>query len=295
MITMKYAILLLAGLQSSCIHTQNASNSNSLEKQLQTGADVYVEGRTFSDDLDFTKILPSNLISEGVFQGKTTSSVTFRNCTFKGAVLAYKKESETKSLLTSFLSNVSFLNCTFEKEVNFRGCSIQGLADFSRSTFKAGAVFEESGFAQNAFFNNCIFAEETRFQNAFFHRKTTFMEARFDRNVSFQSAVFFADVQFSVAKFYGYADFSLIHCHQGAFFNYGEFTDRAHFNNATFGGRLDFIKVLVNKGNFQKCYFSREARFQQCEINTQLDLQGSFFFTGIQEDLWGLEKEKILR
>src|SRR3954470_8979705 len=175
---MKYLFSLL--ILSSLACSPKSDTLDKLRELIKSGKDVYVENVDFTGDLDLTTFLDKNLISEGVYQAKTSSSITFNNCRFNGKVIAFRTENNA-STVVSFLSNVSFINCHFSDEVNFRGSSILGRTDFAKSVFDKKVNFEECTFYQNAYFNSCTFNDELRFQNAFFIKNGNFSDAKFQK------------------------------------------------------------------------------------------------------------------
>src|SRR5947199_5568525 len=120
-----FSLLILSTLACS----PKSDTMDTLKELLRSGKDVYLENADFSGDLDLTTFLDKNLISEGVYQSKTSSSITFNNCRFNGKVIVYRTENNVSTVI-SFLSNVSFINCNFSDEVNFRGRRILGRTDF---------------------------------------------------------------------------------------------------------------------------------------------------------------------
>src|SRR3954471_19166552 len=115
---MKYLLFVLIISNIAC--SAKTDPLNNLSELIKSGKDVYIENVDFSSDLDLTTFLEKNLISEGVYQAKTSSSITFNNCRFNGKVIAFRKDNNASTEI-SFLSNVSFINCHFSDEVNFRG------------------------------------------------------------------------------------------------------------------------------------------------------------------------------
>jgi len=120
---MTYLFSLLILLNFAC--SPKSDPMDNLKELIKSGKDVYVENADFSGDIDLTAFLQKNLISEGVYGAKTSSSITFNNCRFNGKVIAFRTENNA-STMVSFLSNLSFINCQFNFEVNVRGCSILG-------------------------------------------------------------------------------------------------------------------------------------------------------------------------
>lgn len=277
---MKYVLPACLFLFGFCLLPSGSGAEPDLAQRLRTGQAILIEGRTFTEDLDLTRLLEAHLISSGVYRYHTASAITFRNCTFKGRVLAYAQESPGHSVLGSFGGNLSFLGCSFRGEVNFRGARIAGWADFTQCSFDGPVSFEECLFQDQAFFNSCVFHAELRMQNAVFRHKAHFMHTRFERPALFQRAVFQGDLQFGVAEFFDYADFSLIHCEQGAYFNYGRFHDQAEFSQAHFGKQADFLSLDLKEGAFRKSRFLGQARFHQATCSGPVDFTGCLFLTG---------------
>lgn len=291
---MKHLILLMAFLYSSCA-TQNRQpqQDGSLTALIRSGQNVYFENQAFDEAVDFTAFLPENLISPGVYQSAVPSSITFKGCTFKKPVTAYRQEQGGKVVFARFAGNVSFIECQFQDEVNFRGSSILGPADFTGSFFAKGASFEEASFHQNAYFKGCNFQGGLRFQNSFFIQKANFMEAQFNGTANFQQTVFNAELQWSLAKFYGYAELSLIDCRSNAFFNYAEFRGRADFSNSTFSRNLDCIGTYHERTAFDNCRFMGEVKFFKSTVENALSFQDCFFLFGAPQ-LDFLPEDKVV-
>ena len=286
---MKYLFSLL--ILSSLACSPKSDTMDKLSELIRSGKDVYIENADFSGDLDLTAFLDKNLISEGVYQAKTSSSITFNNCRFNGKVIAFKTENNA-SMVVSFLSNVSFINCHFSDEVNFRGSSILGRTDFTKSVFDKKVSFEECTFYQNAYFNGCTFNEELRFQNAFFIKSGNFSNTKYQKVASFQNATFNSGLQFLVATFYQFADFSLIKCKDDIFFNYSEFNDKCNFSNSSFAGSTNFLNIRFTNADFKNCIFIGELNLSKVTLAEFLDFDHSHFLTK-KPDLSFLPKEKI--
>src|SRR5690349_6992257 len=113
---MKYYLVgLFILLITFCSSKDNSQkqNGNAMKELLQSGKDVFIENRVFQEDIDITSLLDSNQVSEGIYQVKTSSSITFKNCRFEGKIIAFKNKNDVRLINTTFLSNVSFLQCIF--------------------------------------------------------------------------------------------------------------------------------------------------------------------------------------
>ena len=285
-----FMILLLGIFIVSCASCSEIQKKNKLEDLVTEGKDVYFEGVTFDQDIDFTKF-EKNLISEGVYQVRIGSSITFRNCTFKGRVITYTRDENNDIVMTAFQSNLTFIACTFHEASTFRASSVLGRTDFTNSVFLKPVSFEECTFFQNAYFRAAAFHEELRFQNAVFMQKANFLNAEFDATASFQQAVFNGEAQFGSAKFRGYSDFGLIRSSAPFFMNYVEFTDRSIFNNGVYFVSVDFNDVSFFHTEMMNCRFMGIVRMNKSRVEDKLFLTNSYFLAGIP-DLSSFDPEK---
>jgi hypothetical protein len=289
---MKFHFIILAGiLLTNCASSNVPQNKGSFEDLIRSGRDVFFKDVTFDEDINFTQF-DKNLISEGVYQVRIESSVTFENCTFNGKVTAYEKDKDDNVTLTAFQSNLSFIGCIFNNDVRFRAASVLGRTDFTNAAFFKGASFEECTFFQNAYFRASIYYEELRFQNAVFMQKANFLNAEFDMTTSFQQSTFRGEAQFSSTKFLGYADFGLISCQGNFFANYAVFYDRAIFNNGFYNNQADLNNVSFKKCEMMNCRFFGETRFTKSTVEEQLSLDKSFFLLGIP-DMSSMDPKKL--
>lgn len=276
---MKHFVLMLVALVQISCATQNSSTNEdiSMKNLIKTNQSVYVENQTIDEAIDFTTFLDTHLISEGIYQVKVNSGITFKNCIFNKPVIAFKKIENGRVVVTSFQGNVSFIDCIFKDDVTFRGSSIYGRTDFTGSTFNVNANFEELKSHENAFFNQCIFEGSLRFQNAFFSQKANFMSIECYDTLSFQNSLFNSELQFSAGKFYKYADFTLIDCRGKVLFNYAEFKDKADFSNSIFSQDFDFVNTKNNTTRFNNSRFLGVVRFNKTEVSSSLSFKESYF------------------
>jgi hypothetical protein len=289
---MKIYLFIITGLiMSTCASSRASNNKESFNDLIREGKDVFIKDVTFENDIDFTQF-EKNLISEGVYQVRITSSITFQNCIFKGKVISYSKDKDNMITLTSFQSNLSFIGCIFHEESSFRASSVLGRTDFTNTLFLKTVSFEECTFFQNAYFRASAYHGELRFQNAVFMQKANFLNAEFDVTASFQQATFHGEAQFSSTKFRGYADFGLVSCQGNFFANYAEFTGRAIFNSAVYSGQADFIDIHFKYCEITNSRFYGEPRFLKSSVEEKISLDGSFFLLGIP-DFSSFDQEKL--
>lgn len=284
-------VLLVVVFNSTCASSNMASSEKNMEEMIRSGEDLYFENQTFSEDIDFTKILKPNLISDGIYQVRIISSMTFKNCTFKGKVTFYRRD-EKGITLTSFQSNLSFIGCTFDEDVSFRAASIMGRTDFTGTAFTATSNFEECTFFQNAYFRKTTYHKELRFHNAFFMQKANFLDAEFDVTASFQGTTFNSEAQFSNTQFGGYADFSLVNWNRNCFFNFAKFLDRSIFNNAEFRSAASFFNVEFNYSEIMGCSFFGKVGFNESVVLEKIILDKSKFLLKIP-DLSSFDADKV--
>jgi len=289
---MKIYLFIITGIiMATCASSNGSQKKGSFEDLIISGKDVFFKDMTFNEDIDFTQF-DKNLISEGVYQVRIVSSVTFQDCIFKGKVKAYSKNDDNTVTLTSFQSNLSFIGCTFHDDASFRAASVMGRTDFTKASFLKTVSFEECTFFQNAYFRASTYHEELRFQNAVFIQKANFLNAEFDVTASFQQATFHSEAQFSSAKFMGYADFGLISCHGNFFANYAVFENRAIFNNGFYNGHVDLINITFRQCEIKNCKFLGETRFSKSTVAEHLSFDNSYFLLGLP-DLSSFDKDKV--
>ncbi|MCU0370540.1 MAG: pentapeptide repeat-containing protein [Bacteroidales bacterium] len=289
---MKIYLFIITGLiMVTCISGNVPPGKGGLDDLIESGKDVFFKDMTFNEDIDFTKY-GKNLISEGVYQVRIVSSITFQNCIFRGKVAAYDKNEDNTITLTSFQSNLSFIGCTFHDTVSFRAACVTGRTDFTTTSFLKAVSFEECTFFQNAYFRGSTYHEEARFQNAVFLQKANFLNTEFDVTMSFQNAIFHGEAQFSSAKFMGYADFGLISCHGNFFANYAVFDNRAVFNHGFYNRQADFNNVSFNHAEIMNCRFMGETRFQKSTVREYVSLENSLFLISLP-DLGSFDREKL--
>jgi len=289
---MKIYLFIITGIiMATCASSNVPLSKGNFEDLIIEGKDVFYKNMTFDQDIDFTQF-KKNLISEGVYQVRIVSSITFQNCIFKGKVTTYRKDDDNALTLTSFQSNLSFIGCTFHNDVSFRAASVLGRTDFTNTVFLKSVTFEECTFFQNAYFRASAYHEELRFQNAVFMQKVNFLNAEFDVTASFQQTVFHGEAQFSSAKFMGYADFGLISCHGNFFANYAVFDNRAIFNNGFYGCQVDLMNINFKQCEIKNCKFFGETRFLKSTVVEHLAFDKSFFLFGMP-DLSSFDQEKL--
>ncbi|MGV3557777.1 pentapeptide repeat-containing protein [Larkinella arboricola] len=208
---------------------------------------VSYENTIITGDLDLTELANKKRVSNNrwaeteAYESTVEIPVTFRNCTFKGAFLAYKNLDPVRLkgngvLYTAhFNEAVTFENCTFERE-----------SEFKYSDFKQRAVYTGSSFRK-----------EANFKYATFRAVVDFSDVRFGALANFKYTAFKEDIAFRKARFEEYADFK-----------YTKFSEGASFQNSRFNGMADFKYThLPRTSSFEDTVFSGPSDFKYATLD----------------------------
>ncbi|MFN8348735.1 MAG: pentapeptide repeat-containing protein [Spirosomataceae bacterium] len=208
---------------------------------------VQYDGVIVTGDLDLTELSNRKNKNEGKgweeIKTMVEVPVVFRNCTFKGDVIAYKHVEEGKNgrvfnldinyggktYSADFRENVVFENCTFNGGSEFKYSAFSKTANFSGSKFDHQANFKYAHFKKDAFFAGINFTEYANFKYADFSENAEFQNTRFRDNADFKYAEFHDKVNFTSGRFQRHADFK-----------YADFNDGATFDKTDFEGGTDF-------------------------------------------------------
>ncbi len=240
--------LLLAVISTTAIYAQKQVSANEIFQAIDKNKSVQYDGVVITGDLDFTELSNRKVKKEkgGWEEIKTTVEVpvVFRNCTFKGDVIAYKHLEEngnrTKILnfeinnggitySADFRENAVFENCTFEDGSEFKYSTFSKAANFAGSKFAEQANFKYARFRQDAIFSGTNFNDYANFKYADFIHRADLNEVRFRDNADFKYAEFDEKVNFTGSRFQRHADFK-----------YADFHDGANFDKTDFDGSVDF-------------------------------------------------------
>lgn len=170
---------------------QNTISSSQIMEDIREGKDITYENVVIVGELDFTYMadkmpdLPKK--SKWWNNGNTNTveesidvDISFKNCTFEKDVLAYIHDDRSGyTFVADFDKNVVFKNCEFKQDAMFKYSDFDGVADFSNSKFQRKSTFKYAEFDEKADFSNTFFDDDA-----------TFKYAQFDEGVSFKSAVF---------------------------------------------------------------------------------------------------------
>lgn len=210
---------------------------------------VSYENATITGKLDLTELANKKRVKDNrLIDGETYESVveiplTFRNCTFKGAFLAYKNLEPLKFkgngvlYVTHFNEAVTVENCTFEDESEFKYSDFKQRALFTGTGFRKEANFKYAKFRAACDFSDVRFGALANFKYTGFKEAITFSKARFEEYADFKYTKFDEGVYFQNSRFNGMADFKYTHLPRNSSFEDTVFDGPADFKYATLDGR----------------------------------------------------------
>ena len=243
----RVAIILFVVLAATAGYAQKQIAAQEIFQAINKKQLVQYDGVVVTGDLDFTELSNRKTKKEkgGWEEIKTVVEVpvVFRNCTFKGDVIAYKHLQDGKkarilnlditnggvTYSADFRENVVFENCTFENGSEFKYSTFSKVANFIGSKFAEQANFKYANFHQDALWAAVKFNEYANFKYAEFDNKANFEDARFFDYADFKYVEFDDKVDFTKSRFRRHADFK-----------YADFNDGANFNKTDFEGSADF-------------------------------------------------------
>ena len=248
----KVLILLLFAFVGMKVSAQKEVSAKSIFEQIDRGQTVDYQDVTIVGDLDLTELSNKKRIKKMKSDFEELKSVvevpvSFKNCTFKGDVLAYKNiENEKNKKIGNGNINWSMGDGTtyttdFEKSVVFENC-----------TFERKSEFKYSDFAQKVSFGGSKFAKEANFKYADFSQEIIFAKCDFNEYANFKYSKFKQDADFFDVQFNNYADFK-----------YSDFSNRVTFKSSTFKNQADFKYAdFKEDGNFDNTKFSGGSDFK---------------------------------
>lgn len=171
---------------------QNTVDANEIIAAIKAGKDVSYENVTVKGALDFTFMdekkedLPTrrrwwrdggdNTVNEWI-----ESRVSFKNVTFEDDVIAYYHDNRSEYTFTAdFEKEVTFENCTFERNAMFKYSTFWENASFAGSKFNDDNTFKYAEFERSADFSNTYFDDDAIFKYTEFRDGANFTAAKFD-------------------------------------------------------------------------------------------------------------------
>ena len=248
----KLLILLLCAFVGMEVSAQKEVSAKTIFDMIDKGQSVDYQDVTITGNLDLTELSNKKRIKKGKndyeeFKSTVEAPVSFKNCVFKGDVIAYKNiEDEKNKKIGNANINLSIgdgptYTTDFEKSVVFENCSFEGKSEFKYSDFA-----EKSSFAGTKF------AHDANFKYADFRQEINFAKCDFNEYANFKYSNFKQDADFFAVRFDNYADFK-----------YTNFGDRVTFKSSTFKNQADFKYADFKEDtNFDNTKFSAGADFK---------------------------------
>lgn len=243
-------LLLLAGFILTLVsfaHAQSSLDAKDIFQKIDRKQEVNVRDAVIRGTLDFTELanqqrVRNSKLGNEEYKSRVEVPLTFRNCTFKGDIIAYKTLDQDGKSRSNWLGNDQILyTADFKEKVIFENCTFEGKTEFKYSDFAEIAVFNDGEFRYEANFKYADFHEDARFEGSDFGRSANFKYA------DFRSAALFNE-----ARIDDYADFK-----------YAEFNDGANFMKARFNGSADFkYAEFARAGDFSGADFRSSTDFK---------------------------------
>ncbi|WP_028668173.1 pentapeptide repeat-containing protein [Runella zeae] len=240
--------LMLAVVVATSGYAQKEVPASEIFRAIDQNKSVQYDGIVVTGDLDFTELSNRKVKKEKSAWAEVKTvvevPVVFRNCIFKGDVIAYKhiEENGRRSKVfvveitgggttysADFRENVVFENCTFENGSEFKYSTFSKEARFGGSKFAQQANFKYANFRKGTDFTGISFGDYANFKYADFSATAHFDEVRFRDNADFKYANFSNKVSFRNARFQRNADFK-----------YADFHNGVAFEKTDFDGSVDF-------------------------------------------------------
>ncbi len=280
----KFTVLLVVlFLFPVILQAQTTVDAKDIIKQINEGKEVNYENVEIVGDLDFTQIDDYNYSkprrsrdsrdsrdrrSRGLISrikrsisdndwGSTNTiwynikvPVTFKNCVFRGDVIAYysdRWDNETH-------------NAVFHKDADFTGCTFRRESAFKYVKFYENAGFANTEFEEEALFKYTEFSSEVSFEKAKFHDVANFKYTDFPDAVNFKEAFFRREARFKYTKFPRGVDFDEAIFRGMANFKYAQLEDPVNLDNADFRGSMDFKHTKINGRSVSRYFLRRRGR-----------------------------------
>lgn len=232
---------------------QTTVDASDIINRINRKESVSYQNATITGDLDLTNLANRKEVREGSWHGDSReflsvveAPVSFKNCTFKGKVIAYHTdESDERRLLSrnntvynaDFAEAVTFENCTFNEDAAFKYSHFGQRALFTNNTFREEALFKYAKFNSAADFSGSTFRGQADFKYTKFNESSAFRKAAFERYADFKYTKFDESVDFQQARFTSTADFKYTHLPRGTNFDDARFEGSTDFKYTTLDGR----------------------------------------------------------
>jgi uncharacterized protein YjbI with pentapeptide repeats len=220
---MKHTLTLLSVMLAFAVTAaaQSKIKAADIVKQINDGRDVVYTNVEIEGNLDLTDLANRtearhvsnrhrNFDSDNddTFVSTVKVSMTFTNCTFLGAVLAYYHLNHgEETFIANFEKGVVFKNCTFNNDAEFKYTQFDGVATFAGSIFKGEANFKYADFSSGPSFAGAKFEDDADFKYTQFPVETSFQQATFYGMANFKYSKFTTPLNLESIAFKGGEDF----------------------------------------------------------------------------------------
>ncbi|WP_247233129.1 pentapeptide repeat-containing protein [Telluribacter sp. SYSU D00476] len=244
--------LALVALLAVSATAQSTLSAKEIIQNIDRKFAVEVNNKTIEGDLDLTELSNKELKKRGnmdtrEYKSRVEVPITFRNCTFRGDVVAYKvvgKDGKRRGLLGSVMNNdgddQTLYTADFKEAVVFENCTFEGLAEFKYSDFAEKVSFADSKFRHQANFKYAKFNEGARFANVDFTDSANFKYAKFSDEANFANTRISQVADFKYANFQDGVTFKGTHFQGYADFKYTDFKREGDLSQVTFSRGSDF-------------------------------------------------------
>ena len=245
------ATLLLTLVSLTFAQAQQTVSAQDIMEKINRKEAVSYQNVIITGDLDLTNLANRSEVRGGNWGGDTreflstvTVPLSFKNCRFKGNVLAYRSENKDGRLFknsnvvynANFTEAVTVEDCQFEQEAAFKYSTFDGRVIFTGNTFQY-ALFKYTKFQDTADFSGSLFRGQADFKYTKFNEASFFRGTRFDRHADFKYTKFDERVDFSQARFDSPADFKYTKLPRGTRFDNTYFDESSDFKYTTLDGR----------------------------------------------------------
>jgi uncharacterized protein YjbI with pentapeptide repeats len=249
----KIFILLTFALVGKTVSAQKEVSAKTIFEAIDKQQSVDYQDATIVGNLNLTELSNRKRIKNKgnyeEYKSYVAVPISFKNCTFKGDVIAYKNLEEEKSrkigngIIEWSNGDGTTYTTDFEKAVVFENCSFAGKTEF-----------KYSHFAEKASFGGAKFAQSANFKYADFKQEVIFAKSDFDLYANFKYTSFKQDADFFDVRFKNYADFK-----------YANFGERVTFKSTAFS----------NQADFKYAEFSNDANFDNTKFKAGFDMKYS--------------------
>lgn len=246
---------LMAFFALAPVLAQTTVSAGDIIAKINRSEPISYQNVTITGDLDLTNLANRREVREGSRLGETQEyritvevPLTFRNCTFRGKLLAYRTEEPEKGRLLNRISVV--YNADFTEAVTLENCTFETAAAFKYSTFRQRAIITGNTFGDDALFKYTKFRSAADFSGSTFRGYADFKYTQFDESSAFENVTFGRYADFKYTKFDERTDFRQARFSSTADFKYTHFPRGTSFDNVRFDGSTDFKYTTLDGRKF---------------------------------------------